>query len=136
MLLPAETVSLYSLPLRPVCNTPVSPWLTCRQCLNLPGKGDNTLMAAALAALSDCRNGTTDSFQGLNITKTKAPKVGNPLFNFTANTTIQRRDSDEVDRLFPNLFLGESSAGIKSAFVEFRTVVVFVLLGMAIGLAE
>lgn len=94
------------------------------------------MIAIALSALDQCRNGTVDSFVGMNVTKGDAPEVVHLIFG---NATVKRRDADGVGGVFPctELFTGEPSAGTRSGTnVHLILVLVAILVvGLAQGMA-
>ena len=57
------------------------------QCPNLPGRMNLTLLDDTIAALEQCRNGTTGSFGSLNVTVQNPPSL--PPQNTTTNSTIE-----------------------------------------------
>jgi hypothetical protein len=96
------------------------------------------MVATALSALDQCRNGTNDTFGAVNVTKGDAPEVIQQIFNVSSNVTIKRGDADDVGVSFPcptELFVGQPSSAIRSHVDVYLILFIVILLGLVQGIA-
>src|SRR5271154_2746501 len=69
-------------------------WLTERQCLTM--RENMTMLAMVLSALEDCRNGTTDSFQPLNISNQDAPEMVEQMLPMDHRSTMHNASHEKM----------------------------------------
>lgn len=91
--------------------------LTDSQCLTIPKHMNSTLLGEVIAALGECRNGTTGSFSPLNVTVQDPPSIAP---SNSTNSTLERRATDTTSSVTwpcPTvLYVGRSSSVRNSDF--------------------